>query len=452
MRRKYLRTLVALALLGSLWGSYTYISKRQSREPVPSESKPQEKLFPINSQQIDSFELKPKDGEALTCQRKTREWAIVKPRDLPADQSSISSLLDTLTAATVDEVIDPHPADLKQFGLDSPVETLDVTSNGKPQKFELRLGEETPTGAGVYAQVAGSPRVIKLAAYMKSSLVKSLFDLRDRRVVTLQPDQIQRIEVTGKDTGYTLAKNPEGVWDLVLPPPVRADRFGVDGLVNQLRDLKMQSIVAEQKSGMEVRYGLKAPLLVVHLNGPGARETISLGAKAPGKDQSRYCAVNSALAPVFTLNADFLNQFRKHADEFRDKDLFTFSTFDAQHVEIEMPTGRLVFDLQKDKWNQTVPKSRDEPTSKMQDLLNELRDLRAASFPKGLSLAAAGLAKPAYRFGVRYGEKKQTETVEISKVGEHVYARRSTDPLPCELAKTAPASLEKALSDLTGGK
>lgn len=452
MRRKYLHTLGALLLLGVLGGFYAYYGKRQSRAPAASESKPEEKLFSATNLHVVSFTLKTKDEEALTCQRESHQWAIVEPRNLPADQTSVSSLLDTLTRATVDEVIDLHPSDLKQFGLDSPAEVLDVTTDTKPEKFELRLGEETPTGGGVYAQVAGSPRVIKLAAFVKSSIAKSLFDLRDKRAVTLPADQIQRIEVIGKAAGYTLMKNPEGVWDLDLPPAARADRFGIDGIINQLRDLSMQSIVAEDKKGNEGRYGLTAPILTVRLSAPGGTQKILVGAKGQGKEAGRYCAVNSALAPVFTLNAGFLSQFRKTADDFRDKDLFSFSTFDVRHVEVETPNDHRVFEFEKDKWEQTAPKVQAESTSKMQDLLNELRDLRAASFPKGLSLAAAGLTKPEYRFQAAYGEKNQTQTVEISKVGQHYYGRLSTDPLPCELSQTALAPVEKALRDLSGGK
>ena len=89
--------------------------------------------------------------------------------------------------------------------------------------------------------------MVTLASYLKSNLEKTLFDLRDRRALTLEADQLQKIEVDSKGKKWTLEKNPEGVWDLVLPPPVRADRFAVDGLVSQLRGLTMQSIAAEDK-------------------------------------------------------------------------------------------------------------------------------------------------------------------------------------------------------------
>jgi hypothetical protein len=51
---------------------------------------------------------------------------------------------------------------------------------------------------------------------------------------------------------------------------------------------------------------------------------------------------------------------------------------------------------------------------------------------------------------VQFGEKNQSETLEISKIGEHVYARLATDPLACEMSKSAFDDVEKALGDLGG--
>jgi hypothetical protein len=445
MKQKYINTLVAIALLGALWGTITYLEKRQSRETPKIESSPVEKILVVDSSHIQSFALRPRDGQALTCRREAGNWAIIEPRKLPVDQSSVSLFLNNLTNATVDQVVDPHPANLKDFGLDPPSFTLDVTTDAKPAKLALLLGDETPTSGGVYAQIAGNPRVVTLASYLKSSLEKKLDDLRDKRACTLDPDQLQKIEAQSKGKTYTLAKNPEGVWDLVLPPPVRADRLTVQGMVDQLRNLSMQTVVAEEKKNPG-QYGFGAPTLRLLLSGPKGSQTMMLGKK--DKEGDRYFAMNSALGPVFTLSPSFLTQLQKDPAALREKDLFSFSTFDVKRLEVDTPKGHRVFEQQKGKWRQTAPNAKDEDTGKVESFLSHLRDLRADSFPKQGNLATLGLAKPAYRFQVQFGEKNQTEIVEASKTGEHVYARRSTDPLPGELAKTALDDVEKALSNL----
>jgi hypothetical protein len=445
MRKKYLNTLIALAVLAGLWGSITYLDKRASRKASKLEAPKEEKIFALASEHITSITFRPRDGEAVTCQHDGGTWAIAEPRKLSADQGTLSTVLNNLTTATVDEVVDPHPSDLKEFGLSPPAFSLEVSTNSTPPKFTLLLGDDTPTSGGVYAQVAGNPRVVTLASYLKSNLEKTLFDLRDRRALTLEADQLRKIEVDSKGKKWTLEKNPEGIWDLVLPPPVRADRFAVDGLISQLRSLTMQSIAAEEKKN-QAAYGLGLPDLRLQLTGPGGTQTLLLGKK--DKEGDRHFAVNSALQPVFTLNSTFLTEFQKDPAVLRAKDLFSYSNFDVKRVEIDSPKGHSAFDLQKDnQWKQPGG-SKTTPAAKMDTLLTRLRDLRASTFPKGSDLAPFGLTKPAYRFKVQFGEKNQSETLEISKVGEHVYARLATDPLACEMSKSAFDDVEKALADL----
>lgn len=458
MTRKYLNTLVAVVLLAVLWLGFTWWDKHKSDQLSKTAPKAAEKVVPFESSHVQAFTLTPRAEPGFTCRRVNGKWTLeqapnlvasetksaAKPaEELGADQSSVSTFLSSLTSATVDEVVDPHPASVKDFGLDPPAETIAVTSNAKPQQLTLLLGDETPTGGGVYAQVAGNPRLFTLASYLKTSLEKSLFDLRDKRALTLDVDQIQRIDVAQKGKRWTLEKNPDGIWDFNLPPLVRADRMSVNQIVGELRDLNMQTIVADDKK-KAAAYGFSSPLLTVKLTSPQGEQTIELG----NKDGDRYDAINSALPPIFTLNSTFLTQIQKDPSELRDRDLFSWSTFDVKRMEIQTPKGHWVFEQQKDKWQETSPKNQTVTSDKLDGLLEAVRALRAESFPKTSNLADLGLAKPAYQFKVQFGEKNQTQTVEASKVGDHVYGRRTTDSLAAELKTDALDSIDKQLAAL----
>ena len=444
-KKKFLNTLIALVVLAGTWGAFTYYDKHKGNEKPPVETSNQVKIFSVDAQHIQSITFKPRDGEAFTCRRENGKWTITDPRHLEVDQGNFSGILNSLTTATADEVVDPHPTSLKDFGLDPPSFTLEIMTDAKPPSFTLLLGDDTPTNGGLYAQSSGDPKVFTVASYLKSSLEKNLFDLRDRRALTLEAEQLQKIAVEYKGATWTLEKNPEGIWDLLLPPSVRADRFTVDGLVSQLRGLSMQTIAAEDKK-KNGDYGFASPALRLALTGSDGTQTIVVGKKE--KDAERYYAMNSALDPVFTLNSDFVTQFQKNPADLREKDLFSFSTFDVKRVELDTPKGHWVFERQGGQWKQTAPKPKGVNSDKMDTFLTRLRDLRADSFPKGGNLADFGLAKPAYRFNVQSGEKNTTEIVEAAKSGDHVYARRSTDPLPSELPKTALDDIEKSLGEL----
>jgi hypothetical protein len=448
MKKKYVNTLLALSFLAALWASFTYYDKRKGGETpgnASTQPKAEEKLFPLDGTHVQAFTLKPKDSPPITLRRESGKWEIADPEKLSADQSAVSTLLNNLTGATIDEVVDPHPANLKDFGLDPPTETIDLSTDAKPAQFTMMLGDGTPTGNGFYGQVSGNPRVFTLAGYLKTSLVKTLFDLRDKRAVTLDIEQIQKIEVDSKEKGksFTLEKNPEGVWDLVLPPPVRADDSTVDSLVGDLRSLSITGVVAEDKK-TSGQYGFGSPALTLKLTSPSGSQSLILGKK----DGDKYNAMNSALQPIFTLNSEVLTQFLKNKDDLRDKRLFSFSPFEITHFDVTTPKGHWTFEKQNNKWRETAPVAKEVSKDKVDSLVGQVSGLRAESFPQNhpANLATFGLAKPAYRFEAQWAGKK--EIGEAAKVGDHVYARRSTDGLPSELSKTALDSIEKTLSGL----
>jgi hypothetical protein len=447
MNKKYLNTVVALAMLAALWAAFTYWDKHHQSTPA-TPSKPEEKLVAIDSSKIEAFTVKPRDGSAFTARHENGKWVLSDPskdpsRQIPADATAVTSLLSSITGATVDQVISEQPGSLKDYGLDPPAETVELQPHGASQPIMVEFGDETPTSTGLYAQRTGSPRVVTVAGYLKTSVEKSLFDLRDKRIVTLDPDQLRRIEVASKDKHWTLEKNPEGVWDLVLPPPVRADRGLVDGLVSQIRSSTMGTILSDNKAG-SAKYGFGTPALTVKFTGPAGSQTIVIGKK----DGDNYDAMNSDLDPAFTVNPTFVTQFQKDAADLREKDLFSFSTFDASRIEIETPHGHWTFEKQKDKWRETAPKSKDLTADKMDGLLTDVRGLRADSFPKTTDLAELGLIHPAYKFAVRFGEKQQNEAVEAAKSAGHVYAQRATDTAASQLPDTALDSIDKALASM----
>jgi hypothetical protein len=446
MNKKYLQTLIALAVLAGLWGIFTYYGRKKPAASSESKSAESKKILPVKNNQIVSFTVTSTGEKPVTCTRDGNTWQITEPAKLAADSSTIGSFLTSLTSAVPDEVISEQPGGLKEFGLDTPAATIEVKTDATPKEFTLRLGSSTPTNNGVYAQVGGEQQVITLASYLKDSLEKKLFDFRNKKVVTLARDSIRRVEVTSKNDSYRLVKNADGIWDLMLPPPVRADHFAAEGLVDELGNASMQSVVAETRKDLG-RYGFSNPTMTIHLTGDTGGETLVLGKK----DGSNYYAMNSAVGPVFTLGSDFLTQFQKQPSDLRSKDLFTFSTYEANQITLQGPKGRQVFVHHKnDKWEQTEPASMEVSNDKIQTLLQDLRNLSAQSFPKKnpTDLASYGLTKPEYTVQVQYGENKKTETVQISQAGGNVYARQTTDLVPAELSKDAITSLQKDLDAL----
>jgi Domain of unknown function (DUF4340) len=448
VKGRYLRSLIAVAVLVALWFAFRAWNKHKSHEATQkAEAKTTEKIFSVPAHAVTSFTVSTRDGKSFTCDREGKIWKIVKPLPVAADQSKVSSFLSSLTTANVNQVIASHPTDLKDFGLAPPDEKIQVLTHTTPQEFTLLVGDETPTSDGAYAQVSGDSRVFTLSDDTKTSLEKSMFDLRDTRAVTLSTDQIDRIVGKAGKQSYTLAKNPEGVWEVSIPPDVRADHFTVDGLVDNLQSLSMGSVVAEQKRN-DPQYGFGKPTLTLQLTTPSTSQTLIVGGKTK---TGTYYAENSGLAPVFTLDSSSISQFEKGANDFRDKDLFSWDMFDVKSFDVTSPEGHWTFQQQKTQWKETAPATKAASSDNVNAFLSALRNLDASSFPQAQpgKMDQFGFNKPSYTFKVTFGAKNQTETVEVAKAGGHVYARRESDPLPSEVSQSDLTSIEKAFAKIS---
>jgi Domain of unknown function (DUF4340) len=445
MNRSYLKTIVAIVIFAALFFTLTHWDQWHKKKATSSSKSSSQLLPSLKPSEITAFTLRSEGGNPITCKRQGKTWAITAPSGIPAGQEKINNFLQSLTTASITEVVSPHPASFKEFGLDPPGEVIDVTSTGKPQQISLMIGDTTPTGEGVYAQVAGNPRVVELPEYERSSLVQTLFGLRDTHVVTLQPDDLQKIQVEAGPNRYTLAKNPEGVWELDMPPAVRASTYSTGVMVDQLRDATMNSVLAEDKSAT-AKYGFSSPTLRMTLTGTDGMQTVVLGKK----DGNYYDAMNSGLRPVFTVTQDFFNQFQKSPDALRDKNLWSWETYQVNQVDLQTPKDHYVFDKQKGQWKETSPKSQSVNIGKMETFLSDLYDLRADSFPKAKpdDFAAFGLNKPAYTIKVTFGDKNKLETVQLAQANGNLYGRRAEDVLPSEISEKTLNTITKSLASL----
>ena len=104
---------------------------------------------------------------------------------------------------------------------------------------ELLIGDDTPTGSGAYAKLANDPRVFTVASFVKTSLDKRPDDLRDKRLLTFDQDKLTRVELQAKGQAVEFGKNAQNEWQILKPRPLRADSSAVDGLVDKLKDAKM---------------------------------------------------------------------------------------------------------------------------------------------------------------------------------------------------------------------
>ena len=181
-------------------------------------------ILKLDASAITRLDLEKKNAKPIVLTKVgSGEWRITEPQPFGADQTEVSGIVSTLSSLNSQRLVEDKAADLKTYGLDQPALQLDITEkDNKTQK--LLIGDDTPTGGAMYAMLAGDPRVFTMASYSKTSVDKSLNDLRDKRLLTVNPDKISRIELVRKNQDIEFGRNKDE-WQILRPKPLPADSF-----------------------------------------------------------------------------------------------------------------------------------------------------------------------------------------------------------------------------------
>jgi hypothetical protein len=440
-----LRSFLGLLTILVALGAYLYFVESK-REPGDGDKK--EKVFTVASDAIEEIAVKAESGEQTILKKSGSDWQIVQPAALQPDSAEVSGLTSNLSNLEVQRVIDDKPADLAEYGLATP--RVEIAFKAKGQDHKLLLGRKSPTGTDLYAKVGDQPRVFLISSYLDSSFNKKTFDLRDKTVLKLDRDKIETLSVVMPAKTLKFSKST-GEWRMTEPVNARADFTSVDGLVSRVNTLQMKSIAADQPASL-TEYGLDKPAATIQLGSGSSQATLLLG--KPAADNTIYVKDQSRPA-VMTIDANLMDELKKEAGDFRQKDLFDARAFNATRIEVVRNGRTVAFEKtrsknkegqEEEKWRQVAPTAQDADQTKIENLLSAVTQTRATSFAD--EKTKTGLESPALRVAIKSGEPPKEETVTFAKTGDKAFASRAGDPGAAVVDASALDNITKALDEL----
>jgi Domain of unknown function (DUF4340) len=435
-----LRSLIVAAfVLAVLTGTLYWSGHRKtSGETGKASADTPPVILKLDEAAITKLELKKKDAEPIVLAKgNSGEWQIAQPKPLNADQSAVGSTLSTLSSLNSERLVEDKASDLKQYGLDHPSVAVDVT--GKDNKTqELLIGDETPTGSAVYAMLASDSRVFTMASYNKTSIDKSLNDLRDKRLLTVNADKISRIDLIRKNQAIEFGRNKDD-WQILQPKPMRADNLEVAELARKLSDAWMDLSGSDKDlDDAAAAFARATPVATARVTGPSGTQELQVR-KDKGKDKSAYYAKSSTVEGAFKVDSDLGQALDKSLDDFRNKKLFDFGFNDPN--KIEMHNASKAYFLTKggsDWWSD----GKKMDAGSVEDFVSRLRDLAASKF------ADSGFANPTIAVTVTSDDGKRVEKISVAKAGKSYIAQRENEPTLYELDSGAVEALQKAADEI----
>ena len=422
--------LIAVVLLAVLGGATWWSNKKEAEKSKAPPDTATTKLLTIPDDQFQEIRIKKLTGEAIALKKESGKWQVTAPKAMPADQDAAGSMASALANLTADKTIEEKAGDLKPYGLEIP--TLDVQvvrKNG--QTDHLLIGDDTPTGSGAYAKLAGDARVVTVSSTTKTSLDKRPDDLRDKRLLTFDSDKLSRVDLAAKGPAVEFGKNGQNEWQIVKPRPLRADGSAVDGLISKLKDAKMDLSGDAATEDAAKKFAAAAKVATATMTDAGGTQTLEV---RRDKDKSVY-AKSSAVEGVFKANADLADALDKGVDDFRNKKLFDFGFSDPGKVELK----GVSYTKNGDKW---MSGAKTMDNGGVQNLIDKLRDLASVKFVE------KGGGQPLFEVAVTSNSGKRVEKVTIFKLGDQHFAQREGEPSIYELDGKAVEELMKAAADV----
>jgi Domain of unknown function (DUF4340) len=305
---KFRGLIVAVVVLGALGGVLYWSQHRKPPEEVAPASTTTV-ILKVNA--ADTTRLTFTQKTPITLEKTSGKWQITQPVPYPADQEAVAGVLSTLSGLNADRVVEDKPSDRKQYGLDPAAVEVDIAGKGHATQ-QLLLGDETPAGGNVYAALAGDPRVFTIASSSKTSLAKSLNDLRDKSLLTLSPDKVSRVELLKKGEDLEFGRTRDG-WQILKPSSSPADSFAVDDLVRNLTTARMD-LTATGDSAAEFTHD--TGLAIAKLTGDAGVQTLEVR-----KGNNDYYAKSSVVAGIYKVDSSVGQALNKKIDDFKKKDL-----------------------------------------------------------------------------------------------------------------------------------
>lgn len=427
--------IVATAILAALTGALYWSNRHKPAETTDASADVPPKILTLKEDDIAKIDLKKKGADELVLARNSSgKWQMTTPQTLGVEQPVVSGMVATLSSLSADRLVEEKASNFSQYGLAEPALEADLTAKDN-KAYKLLIGDNTPTGSAVYAKLDGDPRVFTIASYARSSIDKSVNDLRDKRLLTVDQDKISQVELTAKKQSIVFGRN-KNEWQIIKPKPQRADGSKVDDLVRTLADARMDLSGTEQDAKkIAAAFASATPVATAKVTAESGTQELDIR-----KNKDDYYAKSSAVAGIYKVASSVGTGLDKDPEDFRNKKLFDFGFDDPNKVELH--DGAKAYFLTRggeDWWNANSKKM---DASGVQSLIDNLRDLAATKF------VDTGFSTPVLELTVTSNDNKRTEKVLIAKSGESYLAKRENEPSLYQLDAKAVSDIEKSAEDM----
>jgi hypothetical protein len=348
-------------------------------------------LTPFLAPEIDRIVLTQAAGE-IELIRQRDQWQIERPIKARASQAAVSRMLKKISETPVLQFQDEEAGG--EFEAETSPSAISLFSG--QSKVKIACGAPVSNQPGhIYVRVSDRPSTFIVEESLTQTLDQRPNDLRDRKIVRLNPDLIDRITINTKGQPSAQLSRKEGRWVIPGQNDAPADTEAVNRLFNTLNSNDVSRFVSDSASDL-TSYGLDAPALEFAFSSYSSENTAEenagetrLATLAIGRaeDETYYARVQEE-PYIVELPKRIVDQLPTNDFSFRSHEILNLARTELASVEITRKGATVVLTRNaKGQWVVAGGNGGQNDLA-IQTFLNTLSGLQAVAWVSEKSLPA----------------------------------------------------------------
>ena len=339
------------------------------------------KLTALTSAQVVRAVLRSGAGE-IELAKEGEHWEIEKPLRARGDDQKIGDLVAQITNARIDEFVGDGAGDLHSYGLADPRGSITLYGADDKQGETMQIGAATKKDQ-VYVHFLPRHGVYKLTQKTEDILALRPNDLRDRHLVRIDTDSLDRIHLQAAGQPEVVLARKGESWTIASANNAPANGEEVRRLIATLNDQLVTKFVADTASELPL-YGLDHPSVQLTFSSFASENTAESGAgEQPfltlsfGKIEDGIIYARVGEEPfIVAVNHQILAGLWTDPAQWQELAVFKLKPSEIAHFSRVTDQEESFTKIGPDRW-QSSKQSAPADNSDVQSLVNTLSSLRA---------------------------------------------------------------------------
>jgi Domain of unknown function (DUF4340) len=392
------------------------------------------KLTDLTTAQVTRALVKTAAGE-MELEKKADHWEILKPLRARGDDQKINDLLAQITTAQIQQFVAEDRGDLRPYGLAEPRGSVTLFAVDDKTGQTLQIGGvPEKEKEQVYVRFTARNAVYTLPKKIEEILALKPADLRDRHLVRIDTNILDRITIDAPGKGKTVLARKDENWTIASRNNQPANSTEVNRMLDLLKVEQVTKFVEDVASDLP-KYGLDKPQLQVTFSSFASENTPeSTAGEHPfvtiafGKVDGDNVFARLGEEPfIVAVRRSLLDSIFADPLQWQELTIFRFKPDEVHQLTVTTDREYALVRNEKKEWTWSKGNEPINATN-VQSLLNTLTVLRAVRWAGSIT-PAHGLDKPQVTivFTTSPDDKSVHKIVVGASAGEGMWFARTDD-------------------------